>query len=162
MGKRSRKKDHSNFRGQKSPVTAKKYLGQHFLKDENIAAKIADTLSYKDYKQIVEIGPGTGMLTKYLLTKSVRIIAMEVDAESVAYLRENYQGELEPNLEVLQADFLKFDLVNQVLIADCIITGVQIAEYSHLGPQIEARFHGFNFCQPLDYFGQGLLLGMFS
>ena len=114
MGKRSRKKDNPHFRMQKSPVAAKKHLGQHFLKDENIAAKIADALSYKNYDQVVEIGPGTGMLTKYLLSKSQRIIAMEVDAESVAYLQENYESDLKPNLEVLQVDFLKFDLINHL------------------------------------------------
>ena len=50
-------------------VKAKKHLGQHFLTDETIAEKIADTLSFKGYKHVLEIGPGMGVLTKYLLKK---------------------------------------------------------------------------------------------
>lgn len=50
-------------------VRPKKHLGQHFLKDENIAQKIADTLSLNGYKNVLEIGPGMGVLTKYLLSK---------------------------------------------------------------------------------------------
>jgi len=50
-------------------VKAKKYLGQHFLNDENIAKKIADTLILKNYKNVLEVGPGMGVLTKYLLQK---------------------------------------------------------------------------------------------
>ena len=50
-------------------VKAKKHLGQHFLKDENIAKKIEDTLSLKGYDDVLEIGPGMGVLTKYLLDK---------------------------------------------------------------------------------------------
>ena len=67
-------------------VKAKKYLGQHFLKDENIAKKIADTLSLKGYKNILEIGPGMGVLTKYLLDKDVTTYVIEIDSESVEYL----------------------------------------------------------------------------
>ena len=48
-------------------VRAKKHLGQHFLKDENIAKKIADTLTQENYKNVLEIGPGMGVLTKYLI-----------------------------------------------------------------------------------------------
>ena len=50
-------------------VRAKKHLGQHFLKDENIAKKIADTLSFEGYNDVLEIGPGMGVLTKYLFKK---------------------------------------------------------------------------------------------
>ena len=52
-------------------VRAKKHLGQHFLKDENIAKKIADSLTLKGYKNVLEIGPGMGVLTKYLLEKEI-------------------------------------------------------------------------------------------
>ena len=52
-------------------VKAKKYLGQHFLNDESVAEKIADTLVLKGYKNVLEIGPGMGVLTKYLLKKDV-------------------------------------------------------------------------------------------
>ena len=53
-----------------SPVKAKKHLGQHFLKDETIARKIAETLTFTGYKNLIEIGPGTGVLTKYLLEQA--------------------------------------------------------------------------------------------
>lgn len=88
-------------------VKAKKYLGQHFLKDENIAQKIADTLSLKGYNQVLEIGPGMGVLTKYLLAKPLDLFVVELDDESVAYLKVNY-----PRLEdkITNADFLKYDL----------------------------------------------------
>ena len=54
-------------------VKAKKYLGQHFLKDEHIAKKIADTLTATHYGTILEIGPGMGVLTKYLLQKKQKV-----------------------------------------------------------------------------------------
>ena len=56
-------------------VRAKKHLGQHFLKDENIAKKIADTLTEENYKNALEIGPGMGVLTKYLIDKDLDVIA---------------------------------------------------------------------------------------
>ena len=89
------------------PVRAKKHLGQHFLTDESIAEKIADTLTLEGYKNVLEIGPGTGVLTKYLVEKPVQLTAMEVDWDSIAYLNENYAL---TNLHVIEADFLKFDL----------------------------------------------------
>ena len=90
-------------------VRAKKHLGQHFLKDENIAKKIADTLTQENYKNVLEIGPGMGVLTKYLIDKDLDVIAMELDQESVTYLNEHYKNN---NLKVIPADFLKFDLNN--------------------------------------------------
>ena len=62
-------------------VQAKKYLGQHFLKDESIAKKIADTLTQTNYGTILEIGPGMGVLTKYLLQKKQNITVLELDTE---------------------------------------------------------------------------------
>ena len=70
-------------------VKAKKHLGQHFLKDESIAKDIADTLNLKGYNDVLEIGPGMGVLTKYLLDKSVDTYVIEIDTESVTYLDEN-------------------------------------------------------------------------
>ena len=90
-------------------VRAKKHLGQHFLKDENIAKKIADTLTQENYKNVLEIGPGMGVLTKYLIDKNLDVIAMELDQESVTYLNEHYKNK---NLKVIPTDFLKFDLSN--------------------------------------------------
>ena len=88
-------------------VRAKKQLGQHFLHDERTAEKISNTLSFDGYSDVLEIGPGMGILTKYLLGRPVRLVAMDVDSESIAYLKEHYSGE---NLEIVEGDFLKFDL----------------------------------------------------
>lgn len=67
-------------------VKAKKHLGQHFLKDEAIAKDIADTLTLAGYGKVLEIGPGMGVLTKYLLDKPVEVYVIEIDKESVEYL----------------------------------------------------------------------------
>lgn len=88
-------------------VKAKKYLGQHFLNDEGIAEKIANTLSFDGYKKVLEIGPGTGVLTKYLVEKDIDLIAMDLDEESIQYLEANFFNK---NLNLLQADFLKCDI----------------------------------------------------
>ncbi|MBC9796747.1 16S rRNA (adenine(1518)-N(6)/adenine(1519)-N(6))-dimethyltransferase RsmA [Sinomicrobium weinanense] len=96
-------------RGQK--VRPKKHLGQHFLNDENIAGKIADSLTLQGYDSILEIGPGMGVLTKYLLKKEVQTYVVEIDTESVAYLEEHYPG---LSGRIISEDFLKYD-VRQVL-----------------------------------------------
>ena len=88
-------------------VKAKKYLGQHFLNDESVAEKIADTLALKNYKKVLEIGPGMGVLTKYLLKKDVETYVIEIDTESVEYLQANYLN-LAPR--IIEKDFLKYDL----------------------------------------------------
>ena len=88
-------------------VKAKKYLGQHFLNDESIAQKIADTLTLKDYKNVLEIGPGMGVLTKYLLKMNITTYVIEIDTESVEYLQANYLN-LAPR--IIEKDFLKYDL----------------------------------------------------
>ena len=88
-------------------VTPKKHLGQHFLKDENIAKKIAGSLINKDkYKTVVEVGPGMGVLTKYLLqNKDFETFVVEIDRESVAFLKKNFPG-LEG--KIIEKDFLHF------------------------------------------------------
>lgn len=88
-------------------VKAKKHLGQHFLKEENIAQKIADTLSLKGYEDVLEIGPGMGVLTKYLLEKDTTTHVVEIDTESVEYLKSNY---LNLANRIYEKDFLKYDL----------------------------------------------------
>lgn len=88
-------------------VKAKKYLGQHFLNDESVAQKIADSLSMKGYKNVLEIGPGMGVLTKYLLEKDITTYVIEIDTESVEYLQANYLN-LAPR--IIEKDFLKYDL----------------------------------------------------
>ena len=71
-------------------VKAKKHLGQHFLTDESVAERIANTLSLEGYKKVLEIGPGMGVLTKYLLKKDLTTYVIEIDTESVEYLKTNY------------------------------------------------------------------------
>ncbi|PVW15350.1 16S rRNA (adenine(1518)-N(6)/adenine(1519)-N(6))-dimethyltransferase RsmA [Marixanthomonas spongiae] len=88
-------------------VRAKKHLGQHFLHDERIAEKISNSLTLKGYKNVLEIGPGMGVLTKYLIKKDIQVIAMDLDSESIDYLEKNYPNE---NLQILEADFLKTEL----------------------------------------------------
>jgi 16S rRNA (adenine1518-N6/adenine1519-N6)-dimethyltransferase len=85
-------------------VQPKKHLGQHFLKDENIAEKIALTLKQpSDYDTIIEIGPGMGVMTKYLQKHyNNHIKVVEIDLESVEYLQEHFNG-----LEIIGKDFLK-------------------------------------------------------
>ncbi|PIE48880.1 MAG: 16S rRNA (adenine(1518)-N(6)/adenine(1519)-N(6))-dimethyltransferase [Flavobacteriales bacterium] len=88
-------------------VRPKKHLGQHFLKDENTAKKITDSLTEKGYETVLEIGPGTGVLTKYLLQKKYELFLIEIDRESVIYLEKNY-----PELrdKIISENFLKFNL----------------------------------------------------
>ena len=86
-------------------VRAKKYLGQHFLKDEQIAQQIAESLTGLT-PHVLEIGPGMGVLTKYLhANPALDFLAIEIDTESVAYLHDHY-----PALHVIEGDFLKLDL----------------------------------------------------
>jgi len=97
-------------------VRAKKHLGQHFLTDESIAKKIADSLTENGYNHVLEIGPGMGVLTKYLLEKKSKITVMELDYDSVAYLKESFPLEhikldmSKERFSVLEGDFLKQDI----------------------------------------------------
>jgi 16S rRNA (adenine1518-N6/adenine1519-N6)-dimethyltransferase len=88
-------------------VKAKKHLGQHFLKDEAIAKAIGDTLNLEGYDDVLEIGPGMGVLTKYLLEKPINTYVIEIDNESVAYLEENF-----PKLKnrIISKDFLRYNI----------------------------------------------------
>ncbi|WP_332032815.1 16S rRNA (adenine(1518)-N(6)/adenine(1519)-N(6))-dimethyltransferase RsmA [Kaistella sp.] len=88
-------------------VRAKKHLGQHFLTDENIAKNIVDALSLENYSKILEVGPGMGVLTKYLLDKKAEIFVAEIDRESIDYLKNHY-----PKLEDqhFTGDFLKINI----------------------------------------------------
>lgn len=86
-------------------VKAKKFLGQHFLTDETIARRIVDSLSGRT-SNVIEIGPGMGVLTKYLIDKpELNFHVVEIDRESVAYLHDHYS-----TLDVIEGDFLKLDL----------------------------------------------------
>jgi 16S rRNA (adenine1518-N6/adenine1519-N6)-dimethyltransferase len=87
-------------------VKPKKHLGQHFLNDQNIVSKIVGALTYQAYDSVLEVGPGMGVLTRFLLQKKEqRVFVSEVDSESVEYLLENY-----PQLQgYIIGDFLKLD-----------------------------------------------------
>lgn len=71
-------------------VKPKKNLGQHFLTDLGVARRIADTVDACPALPILEIGPGMGVLTQYLVKKNREVKAVEIDSESVAYLNERY------------------------------------------------------------------------
>lgn len=92
-------------------VRAKKNLGQHFLTDLSIAERIADTL--QDYHDLpcLEVGPGMGVLTQFLIQKEYNLKVVELDGESVSYLRLHYPATLDKR--IIEADFLKLDLSSE-------------------------------------------------
>lgn len=89
------------------PVRPKKALGQHFLKDLSIAKAIADTVDRFPGLPVLEVGPGMGVLTRFLIPKGRELKVVEIDDESVSWLRDNY-----PELEdsIIEDDFLKMHL----------------------------------------------------
>lgn len=96
----------------KSGVRAKKALGQHFLHDQHTAAKIVDSLvtTSPEIVSLLEIGPGTGVLTRLLIKRNdIDLTLIEIDRESVAYLKEQHLVE---NERIIEADFLRTDLSN--------------------------------------------------
>jgi len=133
---KKKKKKYSNDASHKNKyaqedgaVKAKKHLGQHFLKDEAIAEKIAQTLSLEGYSNVIEIGPGMGVLTKHLLQRDLDLVAMDLDEESIVYLNHSFSLEhadiLKSNnrLNIIEADFLKFDLTQLYGDEQFAITG---------------------------------------
>ena len=91
------------------PVRAKKHLGQHFLNDENIAKNIVEALLEKDKTTaIIEVGPGTGVLTQHMITECDKFFALDVDTESVVFLKEKYPRQKD---KVMISDFLETDLI---------------------------------------------------
>lgn len=101
-------------------VKPKKNLGQHFLTDLNIAKAIADTIDSCPNIPVLEVGPGMGVLTQYLMPKSRELKVVEIDSESVAYLYEKYP-ELRQN--IVGEDFLKMDLNNLFNGRQFVLTG---------------------------------------
>jgi 16S rRNA (adenine1518-N6/adenine1519-N6)-dimethyltransferase len=88
-------------------VRPKKHLGQHFLKDENIARKIVSSLG-PDVQNVLEVGPGMGVLTKNLIAREFKDFRVaEIDEESVVYLKLHF-----PGLQIISGDFLKLDLTS--------------------------------------------------
>ncbi len=99
-------------------VKAKKFLGQHFLTDLSIAQRIADTVSEYQGTPVLEIGPGMGVLTQFLLQHDLKVV--ELDSESVAYLNVSY-----PQLagRIIEDDFLKLDLKHTLGEGKMVIIG---------------------------------------
>ena len=96
-------KGSSNSNFNKNPsVRPKKHLGQHFLTDLNIAKKIADTLTLEGYENVLEIGPGMGVLTQFLLEKDLKLIVLDLDKESISYLNNHLD---QAQLQIVEADF---------------------------------------------------------
>lgn len=89
-------------------VKPKKFLGQHFLKDLQVASDIADTVDVCPGLPILEVGPGMGVLTQFLMPKQREVKVVELDFESVAFLRENFTQLGDDN--IIEQDFLKMDL----------------------------------------------------
>ena len=89
-------------------MKAKKSYGQHFLHREDLAEQIANSLiRTKDYQRVLEVGPGQGMLTKYLMEKNYALTVVEADRDMVAYIEKHYP-ELKP--DIIAEDFLKVNL----------------------------------------------------
>lgn len=101
-------------------VKPKKFLGQHFLKDLGIAKAIADTVDSVPGLPVLEVGPGMGVLTQFLIPKKRKLKVVELDFESVEYLRKNY-----PQLEddIIEDDFLKMHLENLFEGQPFVLTG---------------------------------------
>ena len=90
-------------------MRAKKSYGQHFLTNESYAQRIADALQLRDqYKEVLEVGPGKGMLTKYLLEEDYHLKVVEADRDMVAYLQEHYPA-LQAD-DIISANFLRVPL----------------------------------------------------
>ena len=90
-------------------VRAKKKLGQHFLKDLSIAEKIAQTLRFDTFEKVLEIGPGMGVLTQYLPFEKGNVHLIEIDRDSIAYLKNKYPLQ---HQNIIEGDFLEYNLEN--------------------------------------------------
>lgn len=90
-------------------IKKNRLLGQHFLNDENTAKKIISNLSFNNYNTVVEVGPGMGMLTKYLLRKNIKLFLIEIDKELVFFLKNSLF--IEKN-KIINDDFLKWNPEN--------------------------------------------------
>ena len=100
------------------PVKPKKSLGQHFLNDHAIAERISGTLDEFSQFPVLEVGPGTGMLTRYLLERKKDLKVVEIDWDSVAYLKQHYP---QLNDRIIEGDFLQLDLTGLFDTQFCVI-----------------------------------------
>ena len=110
----------TNYSYRMKSVRPKKFLGQHFLKDLGVARAIADTVDACPDLPILEVGPGMGVLTQFLLPKGREVKVVEIDFESVEYLRKNF-----PELEeqIVEDDFLKMHLEHVFGGRQFVLTG---------------------------------------
>jgi 16S rRNA (adenine1518-N6/adenine1519-N6)-dimethyltransferase len=99
-------------------VRAKKYLGQHFLNDINIAKRTTDLLKHRVNQNILEVGPGMGMLTQYLIQKK-NLKLIEIDLESIVYLKTKF---LNIEKKIIEGDFLKIN-INNIFKSEISIIG---------------------------------------
>ncbi len=101
-------------------VRPKKSLGQHFLIDLDVAQRIAATIADYKHLPVLEVGPGMGVLTQYLLQQGHDLKVVELDGESVEYLKANF-----PALDgrIIEKDFLKLDLVEACGTGEMVVTG---------------------------------------
>jgi len=104
-------------------IKAKKSLGQNFLVDKNICKKIVDLLEIEDGDYVIEIGPGTGALSEYILKENINYLAIEVDQRAIENLEVNYpifKDNIESaknddkSVKLIKEDFLKFDLYDYI------------------------------------------------
>ncbi|MBQ0141686.1 MAG: 16S rRNA (adenine(1518)-N(6)/adenine(1519)-N(6))-dimethyltransferase RsmA [Prevotellaceae bacterium] len=102
-------------------VRPKKSLGQHFLTDMGIASRIADTIDACKEIPVLEVGPGTGVLTQFLMQKNRELKVVELDNESVSYLLEHF-NKLAPE-NIISADFLKMNLMSVFDGHEFVLTG---------------------------------------
>ncbi|MBO6186202.1 MAG: 16S rRNA (adenine(1518)-N(6)/adenine(1519)-N(6))-dimethyltransferase RsmA [Chryseobacterium sp.] len=129
-------------------VKAKKHLGQHFLTDENIAKKIVEGLSFESYGNVLEVGPGMGVLTKYLIEKEQKLYLAEIDTESIEYLKKHYEKITEDSFV---GDFLKHDFAG--------LEKEQIAIIGNFPYNISSQI----LFKIIDYYGQiPEMVGMFQ
>ncbi|MEK7062994.1 MAG: rRNA adenine dimethyltransferase family protein, partial [Patescibacteria group bacterium] len=90
----------------------KKFLGQHFLRNKKILLKIADFAQIEKGDTVLEVGPGEGGLTEFLLEKSKKVIAVEKDAKLVEFLKQKFKKEIISNkLQIIEGDILEFPLM---------------------------------------------------
>ena len=85
-------------------VKPKKYLGQHFLLDNTVSQRIAEAIKIENKVNLLEIGPGTGALTQFLMGENINLIAYELDKDSITYLNKNF-----PKIKVHNQDILKIE-----------------------------------------------------
>jgi 16S rRNA (adenine1518-N6/adenine1519-N6)-dimethyltransferase len=125
-------------------VRPKKSLGQHFLKDQNISRKIVDSLDITGECQVLEIGPGMGILTRLLLQNpSVHLSVVEIDRESVLYLENHFR---EADLRIISGDILKIQIDKYFTDKFCVIGNFpynissqiffRLLEYRSMIPQV--------------------------